>query len=105
MDRHMKNNSYNTTNSASIVNKIYQTISYLKLLAEENRVAIITTLLSDPHCVSEIQSLTKLSQSLVSHHLHDLKKASLVASERSGKWVYYSLTPRGQTVLFTIQSL
>jgi DNA-binding transcriptional ArsR family regulator len=44
-------------------------------------------------------SLTNLSQSLVSHHLRDLKDGGLVASEKDGRWVHYSLTHKGKRVM------
>jgi len=36
-----------------------------------------------------------LSQSLISHHLKDLKDAGLVVDRKDSRWVYYSLTPKG----------
>jgi DNA-binding transcriptional ArsR family regulator len=37
----------------------------------------------------------KLSQSLISHHLKDLKDYDLVSKRIDSKWSYYSLTPKG----------
>ena len=37
-----------------------------------------------------------LPQGLVSHHLRQLKNASLVSSRRQGKLVMYQLTERGR---------
>lgn len=47
----------------------------------------------------------KLSQSLISHHLKDLKDAGVVEDEKRGLRVYYSLTKKGKhisNVLFQI---
>src|SRR5262245_57478092 len=44
-------------------------------------------------CVCEIEARFDLSQPTVSHHLRILREAGVVASERRGTWVYYSLEP------------
>ena len=41
---------------------------------------------------------TNLSQSLISHHLKDLKDYGLVSDRKQGKWSYYSLTSKGQKI-------
>jgi ArsR family transcriptional regulator len=44
-------------------------------------------------CVCEIQyALDESRQTLVSHHLRELKKEGWLKRERRGKWTYYSLT-------------
>ncbi|MFC4652691.1 ArsR/SmtB family transcription factor [Lactococcus nasutitermitis] len=64
---------------------------FLKLLANENRLAIILSLAKQPLIVSEIVEQTKISQSLASQQLKLLKSARIVSSERHGKSVLYSL--------------
>lgn len=49
-------------------------------------------------CVCKIVEALSLSQSLVSHHLKDLKEAGLVQDKKQGLWVYYSLTNKGKSV-------
>jgi len=39
-----------------------------------------------------------MSQSLISHHLKDLKEAGLVTDEKRGLRVYYSLTDKGKRI-------
>jgi DNA-binding transcriptional ArsR family regulator len=46
-----------------------------------------------------------LSQSLISHHLKDLREAGMVSNKKRGLRVYYSLTIEGQRVTETIFSL
>lgn len=41
----------------------------------------------------------QLSQSLVSHHLRDLKDNDLVKSDKRGLKVYYSLTKKAEKVI------
>lgn len=49
------------------------------------------SLKESPRTVSEIVSLTNLSQSVVSQHLSILKKQNMVISEKNGAWVTYVL--------------
>ena len=44
-------------------------------------------------CVCDLTGPLGLSQSTVSHHLKVLREAGLVAGERRGTWVHYSLVP------------
>jgi ArsR family transcriptional regulator len=67
-------------------------------VAEASRLKILCLLQDGEHCVCEIVPAVKLSQSLVSHHLKDLKLAGLVTDEKRGMYVYYSLTSQGQKV-------
>lgn len=67
----------------------------LKIVSDNSRLQILCILQKDEHCVCELMSETKLSQSLISHHLRDLKNANLVSGRKDGKWVHYSLTTEG----------
>lgn len=67
----------------------------LKLISDNSRLQILCILQKDEHCVCELIEKTKLSQSLISHHLKDLKNYGLVSDRKQGKWSYYSLTPKG----------
>lgn len=70
--------------------------SLLKLVGEENRLKILCILKQGQHCVCEVEKHLDLSQSLISHHLKDLKEAGLISDEKKGLWVHYSLTEKGQ---------
>lgn len=72
--------------------------SLLKLVGEESRLKILCILKQGQHCVCEIEEHVNLSQSLISHHLKDLKKAELLKDEKKGQWVYYSLTNKGKQI-------
>jgi ArsR family transcriptional regulator len=43
----------------------------------------------DRVCACDLEGLLGLSQPTVSHHMKILVQAGLVASEKSGRWVYY----------------
>ena len=70
----------------------------LGLVGEESRLKILCILRQGQHCVCNLIEHTKLSQSLISHHLKDLKDAGLIEDEKKGLWVYYSLTDKGKGV-------
>lgn len=78
--------------------KVDQLSALLTLLSEENRLRILFLLQAGERCVCKIFPELKLSQSLVSHHLRDLKKLGLIADEKRGLYVFYSLTPRGKEI-------
>jgi DNA-binding transcriptional ArsR family regulator len=80
--------------------------SLLKIVSEESRLKLLCILRQGPHCVCEMMVHVNLSQSLISHHMHDLKDIGIVIDEKKGLRVYYSLTERGKHItdlLFQIQ--
>lgn len=70
----------------------------LKTISDNNRLQILGILQNGEHCVCELMEHVKLSQSLISHNLKDLKDAELVTDRKDGKWSYYSLTPKGKEI-------
>jgi ArsR family transcriptional regulator len=79
--------------------KIVSLSSLLKVIGEESRLKLLCILKRDEHCVCEILEHLDMSQSLISHHLTDLKKAGLVVDRKSGLRVYYRLTKFGGKVM------
>ena len=71
----------------------------LKIVADNSRLQILCILQTDEHCVCELMEVTNLSQSLISHHLKDLKDAGIVTDEKKGLRVYYSLTKKGKNII------
>lgn len=69
----------------------------LKILADENRLKIITCLASGEKCVCQLVAALDIPQNLMSHHLKVLKDQGLVSDERRGRWVYYSLRDKRLT--------
>ncbi len=79
--------------------------SLLKLVSEESRLKLLCILRKGEHCVCELMEQVDLSQSLISHHLKDLKDAGVVMDDKRGLKVYYSLTDKGKHItnlLFSI---
>lgn len=68
----------------------------LKALADPFRLRMLSAIATDPRgeaCVCDLAELADVSQPTVSHHLKKLKDTGLLASERRGTWVYYSILP------------
>ena len=77
-----------------------------KTLGDENRLRIIMALKDGRKPVSRIVEELGISQPLASHHLKELKRALLVAVERSGPFVFYELAdPRIITILNELDGL
>lgn len=78
--------------------KIEKISQILGKLVKENRLKIFCLLAKKNHCVCSLQEDLGLSQSLVSHHLADLKKLGLVKRKKKGVKVFYSLTKKGESL-------
>jgi DNA-binding transcriptional ArsR family regulator len=63
----------------------------LKALANPLRLAVVVELGQGPRCVHELVQALEVTQPLVSQHLRVLREAHLVASERRGREIVYSL--------------
>lgn len=103
---YMNMNSYSCCTPQSDESKnITALVPLLKLVAEENRLKLLCTLRKGSHCVCEMIEHLHLSQSLVSHHLRDLKQAGIVRDEKKGLRVYYSLTKKGERIINSLFAL
>lgn len=73
--------------------KILDSLARLfKLLSDPNRIRILFVIGKEKKSVSEIMSETSLSQTLVSFHLRPLRESGIVATERKGPFIYYSIS-------------
>ncbi len=70
----------------------------LKIISDNSRLQILCILQNGEHCVCQLIEHVKLSQSLISHHLKDLKDFGLVIDRKDSKWAYYSLTDKGKEI-------
>lgn len=72
-----------------------------RTLADPVRVQILDVLRGHEEevCQCELQPLFGLTQPTLSHHLRKLADAGLVATERRGRWAYYSIRPDALEVL------
>lgn len=99
-------NSYevNTHSARTTLDELSET---LRLVGDPTRLKVLATLYKQgSHCVSDCMChLPGVSQSLLSHHMADLKKAGLVKSAKQGKKVFYSLTSSGQELMIALSKL
>lgn len=75
-------------------NQDFQSVSrMLKVISQTHRLKIMWLCLDSTLSVSElVDELGDLSQSLVSHHLKQLRDANLICDSRDGKRVRYHVT-------------
>ena len=67
------------------------TSKFFKGFADATRLSILLSLLEKPQTVSEIVTITGLSQSNVSNHLKCLDGCGIVLAKRAGKYMYYAI--------------
>ena len=76
----------------NVINNAKEIAQLLKVLANENRLAIICYLLESPMTVSEIhKKISNLTQSALSQHLAMLKAHRILDSNKSGLSITYSI--------------
>ena len=66
----------------------------VKSLTDENRLRILLSLSNGKKTVSKIVDEVNLSQSLVSHHLKELRRFLVVKDQRKGLFVHYELADK-----------
>ena len=95
----MNMSSYSCCQSCTPESKNVSSLAkLLKIVSEESRLKILCILHQEKHCVCEIEKQVDLSQSLISHHLKDLKEIGVVTDKKQGMYVYYSLSPKGKQI-------
>lgn len=102
----MNMNSYSCcTNKSGESKNIVSLSSLLRVVSEESRLKLLCILRDGSHCVCELMEHVNLSQSLISHHLKDLKDAGIVSDKKKGLRVYYSLTKKGKNIIYSLFTL
>ena len=76
------------------VANLSQTVEFLKIISEENRLKILCLLREEEKCVCDIWQYLDLAQNLTSHHLKVLKDFGLVSSRQEGLKVIYSINKK-----------
>jgi len=89
------------------VNSTDELGNLLRLVGDEKRLQMLTILRGEgTHCVCEFENhIEGASQSLLSHHLADLREAGLVQASKQGLRVYYELTEHGRRVMGVLDQL
>ena len=76
---------------------MFDTLTIIKAMADENRLRILMALRGKELCVCTLTELLDLAPSTTSKHLSVLKQARLIESVKDGKFVYYRLTMEGSS--------
>mgnify|MGYP003624117074 FL=1 len=61
------------------------------LLGDGGRLQLVLRCMERPQTVSELAEASGMSQSLTSHHLRHLRDQRILASERHGRHIYYTI--------------
>ena len=70
------------------------TVNFLRVISEENRIKILCLLKKEEMCVCNIWQYLGMSQNLTSHHLKILKEFGVISSRREGLKVFYKLNEK-----------
>ena len=70
---------------------IVNLVSIHECLCDRTRLRIMNLLLDGPLCVCHLQEILREPQVKVSRHLAYLRERGLLAAERCGQWMIYSL--------------
>lgn len=77
--------------SSDITTPLETKARLFRALGDPSRLAVLEVLRNGAHCVSELVTLTGLSQPNVSGHLSLVRECGLVQREQRGRFAYYSL--------------
>jgi ArsR family transcriptional regulator, lead/cadmium/zinc/bismuth-responsive transcriptional repressor len=73
------------------IDKAQQMAEFFAVLADPNRLRLLSALAKQELCVCDLAAATKKTESAVSHQLRVLRAARLVKYRREGRNIYYSL--------------
>ena len=92
-DTHVVHLDYVRSTKVQILptDKAQQMAEVFGILADTNRLRLLSALASQELCVCDLAALTKMTESAVCHQLRLLKAMRLVNYRREGRNVYYSL--------------
>jgi DNA-binding transcriptional ArsR family regulator len=79
-----------------------QAAEFLRLMANENRLAILCALGEGARSVGDLAEVLGASQPNVSQHLAKLKSLQLVAARREGTTILYSLASKDAAAIIAI---
>lgn len=71
------------------------TVKVFKAFCDENRLRILEILRTGEKCACKLLDDLQITQSTLSHHMKILCDADIVQGRKDGKWVYYSVNPKG----------
>lgn len=77
---------------------MFEFMTAVKAIADPNRVRIISILQGRELCVCQITKMLELAPSTVSKHISILRQASLIEDRKDGRWMYYRLPDKPNTL-------
>lgn len=66
-------------------------VEVFKALGDETRIRILNLLMIREHCVCELETILRITQSNASRHLNKLKNLQIVKFEKKAQWIYYQI--------------
>jgi len=78
------------------------TVRHLKALGHPARMRIAAMLRAGELCVCQMTAVLKLAASTVSAHLAELRRAGCVVERKEGRWVFYTLSDEGASLLASL---
>ncbi len=82
-------------NIEAVKSKAAEAASFLKSVANDRRLVVLCELAKAERTVSELETVSGLSQSALSQHLARLRQAGLVRTRRQSRAIHYSLADHG----------
>lgn len=70
---------------------LYDAADFFKIFGDSTRLKILCALQAGELCVCDLSTITKTSQSAMSHQLRVLRNIKVVKARKVGKEVFYSL--------------
>lgn len=82
-------------------------VQILSALANDTRYELLRTISAADGavCVCELPPALGVSQSTASRALSRLDAAGLLKRRKEGRWRYYDMTPRGETIVRTLDEI
>ncbi|MGV6811715.1 MAG: ArsR/SmtB family transcription factor [Brevirhabdus sp.] len=95
-----------TVNMEEMTPHVERAAGLMEMLSQPMRLKVLCELLGGEKNVTDLCSLSGLSQPAMSHHLRKLRDSGLVATRRDGQAIFYSLQgPEVQSVLEVLYDL
>ena len=93
-------------NTKNLIKNCEETAQILKALAHPQRLQLLCYLSAGEKTVGELEELCGASQSMVSQFLTRMKREGLVASEKDGQFMRYSISdPRIKKTIQALQKI
>ncbi|GHA18577.1 transcriptional regulator [Devosia pacifica] len=92
--------------SRIIQSRLDEATSFLKKLANRDRLMVVCALVEGERSVRELEDLLQIRQPGLSQQLAELRAAGMIEGRKQGKAVYYSLSdPRAKALIGTMYEL